>query len=608
MNAPAPKIAQQLQSASRLLQAGDHVRARHALEQLLTSHPGFADAYWLLSGALLQGGDFARAESTVRTALQLAPHNPSAHALLGEIMTCQNRLTEADAALRQALALAPRHPRAISLYARLLMAQQRHTDTVKFIENRIVSGTAARELLLLRAQALLALKRFPDAITAFRGIIAATPNDAHANMGLIGALIENAESDAAETHIRAMIENGADGAEARFLLARALLAQNLYGDAEIELRNALRKRPGYTAAQTNLAELIWLRSADSDAATIEIDRALNVNPGDVQLRAFKAKLLEWAGKTEAALMELEAGLKLDRSNIALHLAAAQTALKYDAERALSHAEIALQADVRSPVLLSAYGNALLANGRGEDAIRISEQMLAINGHDGHAVALRASAWRMLGDQRYSALYNYSDLVRGGLIDIPPGWSSLHGYLRDLGDALKRRHTMRAHPIGQTLRTGTQIDLNVDLAREHDPAIQAFAQAIEGPIRRYLQAIGTGDDILRARNTGYYRLGGIWSVRLRSKGHHVDHYHPDGWLSSACYIELPESLGSHNGEGWIQFGESGVPTQPRLPAEYFVRPEPGLLVLFPAWMWHGTRPFSANESDARLTIAFDVVPA
>jgi hypothetical protein len=39
----------------------------------------------------------------------------------------------------------------------------------------------------------------------------------------------------------------------------------------------------------------------------------------------------------------------------------------------------------------------------------------------------------------------------------------------------------------------------------------------------------------------------------------------------------------------------------------VRPEPGLLALFPAYLWHGTVPFSGDPDDTRLTIAFDVVP-
>ena len=59
------------------------------------------------------------------------------------------------------------------------------------------------------------------------------------------------------------------------------------------------------------------------------------------------------------------------------------------------------------------------------------------------------------------------------------------------------------------------------------------------------------------------------------------------------------------EGWLSFGQPGVPTQPPLAAEHFVKPEPGVLVLFPSYMWHGTAPFHGDGM--RLTAAFDVLP-
>jgi len=47
------------------------------------------------------------------------------------------------------------------------------------------------------------------------------------------------------------------------------------------------------------------------------------------------------------------------------------------------------------------------------------------------------------------------------------------------------------------------------------------------------------------------------------------------------------------------------TTPSLDAELSVRPEVGLLVLFPSYFWHGTLPFHSEQ--LRLTVAFDVVP-
>ena len=72
------------------------------------------------------------------------------------------------------------------------------------------------------------------------------------------------------------------------------------------------------------------------------------------------------------------------------------------------------------------------------------------------------------------------------------------------------------------------------------------------------------------------------------------------------MDVPDVTNNHeNQEGWIKFGEPNMKSLD-LPAEKFLQPRSGRLVLFPSYMWHGTVPFSGNQS--RLTLPFDVVPA
>jgi len=55
-------------------------------------------------------------------------------------------------------------------------------------------------------------------------------------------------------------------------------------------------------------------------------------------------------------------------------------------------------------------------------------------------------------------------------------------------------------------------------------------------------------------------------------------------------------------GFLTLGEPQAELKLDLPPTRLVEPKPGRLVLFPSWMWHGTRPFGAGE---RMTVAFDV---
>jgi hypothetical protein len=64
-------------------------------------------------------------------------------------------------------------------------------------------------------------------------------------------------------------------------------------------------------------------------------------------------------------------------------------------------------------------------------------------------------------------------------------------------------------------------------------------------------------------------------------------------------------GADRADGCLTFGEPGILTTPSLASDYRVRPQVGMLVLFPSYVWHGTLPFQGEQP--RLTVAFDVVP-
>ena len=105
--------------------------------------------------------------------------------------------------------------------------------------------------------------------------------------------------------------------------------------------------------------------------------------------------------------------------------------------------------------------------------------------------------------------------------------------------------------------------------------------------------------------GPFRFTGSWSVRLTDSGFHVNHIHNQGWISSALYVALPDSIGDEaSQDGWLALGEPPAEFGFDLPPIKLVEPKPGRLALFPSIMWHGTRPFAAGE---RLTVAFDVAP-
>lgn len=446
--------------------------------------------------------------------------------------------------------------------------------------------------------------RLEDSLALSRRLVDMRGHSIPARHNLASTLGDLGRAAEAEAACRQAMALGGDAPETWLVLARALQTQSRFGDAEHAYRQALARRPTYGDALKDLSQLIWMRDADLAAACAPLEVAIAAAPADVEPRRIKARLLDYAGHGDEAYRTLVSG-PLDGPG---ELAAAQIGLSLDPQRALNHANraAALSAGAGAGAVVAAVAVAqaecLLALGRPEAALEPLAALGAREPLNQHVLAHQATAWRMLGDARYGQLYDYDAFVRPYRLAAPSGWATLDAYLGDLAAALHRLHTLKTHPVGQSLRGGSQT--TAALTESDDPAIRAFFTAIDAPIRAYMAAVGQGDDPLRARNTGDYRLKGSWSVRLRPNGFHADHVHSDGWLSSACHIEVPPSVDGEGREGWLRFG--APPGLPQLTAQHHVRPQAGTLVLFPSYMWHGTQPFGGEAS--RLTLAFDVVPA
>jgi Flp pilus assembly protein TadD len=467
---------------------------------------------------------------------------------------------------------------------RLLLDRGCAAEARDVLARAITGGLDSAAAHSLMGLVLHQLGDFPGCERELRRAVDMAPGDGAAEFALASISYKLGNETEAEAAGRRAIAKGMDDAHSHMLLGRILNRQGRFAEAEKAWRKAVRRDPASPQAQRELAELIWMLTGDLAKARAELDAA----PQTHEIVVITVRLMQAAGQEKAAYALAASRAGRDPS---LNILAARAALNVDPQAADRHLA-ATPAGVSSVARAKAEIEVDLALGRVERAIKRAEALHSARPFDQHATALLATAWRLAGDARYQALHDYDRLVKAYRIDPPEGWSSVEEFLSGLGRALDNIHGPLTHPVDQSLRHGSQTTRN--LADYPDPAIRALFDAIDPPLRRHIAAIGAAGQ--------NYAIASAWSVRLNSGGYHINHVHPEGWISSAFYVRTPTNLQGH--EGALKFGEPGPPTAPTLREDYMIKPEPGMLVLFPSYMWHGTVPFSSSEK--RLTCAFDFV--
>ena len=376
-------------------------------------------------------------------------------------------------------------------------------------------------------------------------------------------------------------------------LAAALVAEGRIGDAIDGLQTVLRRSPLWTDGHVLLADLRWV-NGERDGFARSFDEALQAHPNSEDLRREQLIALMHAEQFDQVLERIEQGRSMfgDQPLFIAHEAVVRS------EQGEAEAADALFAEL-APLGVAHFDlrlvRHLLRSGRPEQASSVLDKWLDTPEQE-MFWPYAPTAWRMTGDPRAEWLEGDERLV--GVYDLsrelPP--------LDRLASVLRGLHNMNGQPLSQSVRGGTQTDGN--LFHRIEPEIVAIREAVRGAVTEHMRQLPELDarhPIARGRPSRI-AFSGAWSVRLKQGGHHSNHFHSMGWLSSALYVVLPPDLGGRGQAGWLALGEPQAQLGIDLPARRVIEPKPGLLALFPSWMWHGTRPFGEGE---RITVAFDV---
>ena len=542
--------------------------------------------------AAFQKGDY----EAVRAALTGLKHPQALH-ILG---LAEKRLSNFDAAaqiLSQAAKLDPQNHEIANnqgLNARVM----KDMDAAKVHFKRALQLkpgflTAAKSL----ARTLTDLRDWEEASPAFDHVEALAPGDPVSIYGRALCALELGEAERSEALLTPLIASDPQ-VHYHFIRGRARLEMDDVSGGTEDLEASWQIQPSALILKT-LAGTYWMQGERG-----KFERFLDTAPPDLALTIIG--LVRESGDLDDALERWRALADPVRTMPdALGLKALILREQGNGPAAL---EAALAAHALAPDDLGITDMLIAAHlmcGEPRPALEQARRMRTRAPLAQHWIAHEASALRLLGGEGAGDLLDVDHLVRAYDLPVPEGYTDITDFNAAFISALDRHRCYSVHPLDQSLKNGSQTVR--DLTGIDEPAIKAYVAALDEPIRQYMADIGRDPaHPLTARNTGAYRFNGMWSIALAGQGHHVNHVHPEGWISSAYYAAVPEETRSGEGHaGWIKFGEPPFATQPESPPLKWVQPEAGKLVLFPSYMWHGTHPIS--DDAVRVTAPFDLLP-
>lgn len=601
----AEQVGQILAQADALRRNNRSAEAERLCRDLLGRNPNIVPVLNYLALLVRDRGELVEAESLMRRAVASGPREAALHNNLGNLLRRLGRLDEAEAALRAAIALKPAYPEAYYNLGVVLRELGRSEEALAAQRRAVALKASYAEANVQLAVLLGESARHAEALAPLDAAIAARPDyfDAHYYRG--DTLMNLPRHDDAIAAFKTALSLRPGSAPARHALGNALARARRDDEALEAYRAAIDAEPRLLEAHRDYNALAWTMGRhDLNLTSYPAARARVGDTPDLLLAEANQRLRHEQAAEAEKLLHKAFGAAPERIDIANALARAMIMQK-KFEQGIALLDQAVQANPLAVYNHRDMAIALLRNGEPERARRMLKQALAVLPFDQLSLAFLTLADREIGDSEMDTLVDDKRLI--GVYDIAPpsGFGDVESFNRALAEDLLSLHTRRVEPFDQTLRGGTQTPGHLFDSRTR--AIEGVRERIGEAVADYIAKLPADPaHPMFARKAPDFTYSGAWSCQLRPNGFHTNHVHPEGWISSAYYVSLPEAVADTSGkQGWLAFGQSDLALGERDRPSRMVQPAVGKLVLFPSYFWHGTVPFAGD--DTRLTIAFDVVP-
>lgn len=453
------------------------------------------------------------------------------------------------------------------------------------------------------------LGRTSEAIESFQTAVEADPDYGNAHFNLGTMLLARHQHNEAVQALERAAELQPDLDEAHFKLGVAYKSLGRHGQAIEALERAAELKPGFAGAYSSLGN-VYAATGELEQAEAAYRQAIETDPGSHAAHFNLGNVLGRLGKRPDAIasyeraLEIEPGFADAQGNLAQALFEAG-----DRDRAFEVFSKAIEAHPAESVLHWMFASALLKAGDLDAALEAVDAGLEVAPGSTRNLSLKGAVLTARGEgEAARALVDFDRFIETVRIRQVPGFDSVQAFNVAFRDHIESHPTLFGDPTHNATRHGKHTG---ELLQEPKGPVAALEQIIieRGDAYRQRMGMDPAHPFLAAPPERFTLT--VWAVVLPARGYQTAHIHPDAWLSGVYYAQVPAAAETKGHDGWIAFAETaamldGTPDTLQEKGARLIRPEEGLMVLFPSYFYHGTIPFETDET--RISVAFDLMPA
>ncbi len=465
--------------------------------------------------------------------------------------------------------------------------------------------------LLRNANVLRRQGDLRGAYKSYRRILASKPNQPEAlnNGGIVA--FQLGRTDEALQLLTTASDIDPGNAEAHTNLAMALLALGYSEKASAACRRATVLNPQLFDAHVNLGHALMDLEQPLGAAEA-YEKASKLRPNGAEIHFQLGMARHASGALDEAVSALEKAAALEpTSGRALYGLGNVFQTSGQLEKAIEAYRGALNREPTIAKQVFGVGkprhiHALLSHGDAAGARSLCYDYLKDNPGDSCALAHLAIAHNELGDnEALHHLYDFDRLVQHYRPHTPKPHRDIAAFNKSLETHIRSHPSLINAPSSFSVEGGQTTG---ELLTKPLGPMNAFQRIIHDAVENYISELPNDPSHPFIARTPKRWKATVWAIIIGPNGHQVPHIHPSGWLSAVYYVNLPTAISVPDSEdhGWIEFGKpyKDVPFS-TIPPTRRVRPEEGLMLMFPSYLYHRTITYPGAED--RISISFDILP-